>query len=69
MLGVWGQMRMANAIARLLHFVVVVGGVALVYAPYARYGAVLRGLVVLYATFVVLSSLRYPFGGHEEKHL
>ncbi len=48
-------MRKANSVAVLLFFVIVAGGIALAYAPYALYGSVLGVVIVLCATFAVAS--------------
>ena len=48
-------MRKANSVAVLLFFVIVAGGIALAYVPYALYGSVPGVVVVLCTTFVVAS--------------
>ena len=46
-------MRKASSFPAMLFFVIVAAGLALAYAPYALYGSVIGGLVVLGAAFVV----------------
>ena len=54
---VWAvkHMRKPSSVAVLLFFVIVAGGIALAYAPYALYGSGIVGVVILCGAFLVAS--------------